>query len=54
MWVYNTRLQDFLAENGLDASFELYGMAYYKKTRKLNELLTRYTIIHSCFNGYKT
>lgn len=47
--IYNPRLQDFLAENGIYPEFETFnGVAHYLDTPKLRSLLDSYCIRYNC------
>ena len=47
MWrTKSVKMMDFLAENGVLPKYTKGGAAYYKRTRELNDLILRFTIIH--------
>jgi hypothetical protein len=47
MWVKSYLLYDFLGENGLFPYWEGDGLYYYKPSKRLDDLLLRYEIIHT-------
>lgn len=46
--IKNIKQVDYLWENGIKPLYERYGVAYYKTSKQLHNLLDRYYIIHSC------
>ena len=49
MWVYPSRLQDFLIYNGLPVvEYNNLGDAYFDRCGRLYDLLTKYTVIYDC------
>jgi hypothetical protein len=47
MWrTKSVKMMDFLAENGVHPKYTKGGAAYYKRTKELQDLILRFTIIH--------